>query len=396
MNNIRVCIVCDNLPPAYSGAGQQALTLASALTRIGVPAIVIGKTHHGLPTHQATDDVEVFRVSAFTPASGSRSLESLLTVGRLFARLIALRRQYDRILFFDPEGGFKNAWIILPLLHLCGKRTAARMTLMDSSDPAALRRKRFGYIRLFPYRLHHRIISVSTALSLSYEAVFGSRARLTFIPNGVDTTRFHPISAETKALLKAQLGLNPEYRYCTVVGRISYRKGFDIIIEAWREVASRFPDARLLLIGPWEDSYRRIGESSFIAGLQQRLEAWDLRSTVTWLGPSHEVERYLQASDVFLFASRREGCPNALLEAMASGLPIVSTRIDHITDDLITNETNGLITRSAPNEFAMAVNRVLGSPDLARSLGTRAVETAQREFAIESVAKRYAATLASV
>jgi glycosyltransferase involved in cell wall biosynthesis len=394
MNKVRVCIVCDNLPPAYSGAGQQALTLATAFTRIGVPTIVVGKTHQGLPAHQATDDVDVYRVTAF--ASGSHSLGSLLVVCRLFARLITLRRHYDRVLFFDPEGGFKNAWMILPLLHLCGKRTAARMTLLNSSDPAALRRKRFGFVRLFPYRLHHRIISISTALTLSYEAVFGSRARLTFIPNGVDTARFHPIPPETKAPLKTQLGLDPNHRYCTVVGRISYRKGFDIIIDAWRDVASRVPDARLLLIGPCEDSYRQIGEGRFIAGLHERLEAWGLRDTVTWLGTTEEVERYLQASDVFLFASRREGCPNALLEAMASGLPIVSTRIDHITDDLITDESDGLITRSAPDEFAAAVNRVLSSPDLARSLGTHAAETAQRNFAIEIVAKRYAAVLASV
>jgi glycosyltransferase involved in cell wall biosynthesis len=293
------------------------------------------------------------------------------------------------VLFFNPDGGLMHSWVLLPLLHILGKKTAMRMTLADSSDPSGLARRRFGRIRLLPYRLHHRVISISTALSLSYEAVFGRDRRLIRITNGVDTRRFSPASRAERDQQCRELGLDPALKYCIFVGRISHRKGVDLIVDAWRDVAARFPDARLLLVGPKRDEYRQVEDVEFIRKLEATIREHDLESSIVWTGHSDSPEQYFRVADAFLFASRREGLGNVVLEAMASAVPIVTTRLENITEDLIDAGVEGLVTTRDPREFADAIIRVLSSPELARDLGARARRKADTEFSIARTAERY-------
>jgi glycosyltransferase involved in cell wall biosynthesis len=385
---MKVCILGNNLYPVYSGGGLQALALATEFRRLGHSVFFVSKRYDGLPEYDRLRDIEVYRVK-YENVSYRSVLQLLRQIAAMARLLLRLRDRYDVVLFFNPDGGFLHAWVVLPLLHLLGKKTATRMTLLDGSDPARLARKGFSRLRLLPYRLHHRVISISTALSLSYESVFGRDPRLVRITNGVDTRRFRPVQSDERQVECRALGLDPSLRYCTFVGRIGYRKGVDILIEAWREVAPRFPDTRLLLVGPRREDYRQAHEAEFIGDLENRIRKYRLGETVVWAGKSDNVETYLRASDVFLFASRREGCPNALLEAMASGLPIVTTRMENITDDLITPDQEGLVTAEDPAAFAEALARVLTSPALASELGARARQRVEAEFSIGRTAERY-------
>ena len=386
----RVCIVVDNVPPAYSGAGQQALALAHATSDVGADTVIVGKRQRGLPAHVDSDGVEIFRVNA--GSAGYSPGRSLVEACRLFAKLVTLRGRYDVVLFFDPEGGFRNCWFILPLLHLMGKKTAARMTLLNASDPLTLKRKRFGSVRLIPYRLHNEIISISSGLSASYHAVFG-RQGLSYIPNGVDTDRFRPLPDQDRAALRQRLGLAADKLYACFVGRISYRKGVDVIVEAWQDVVTRVPNAVLLLVGPVADSYRNVQEDEFVKTLKHSIAAAGLESHVQWVGATTDVEQYLMASDIFLFASRREGCPNAVLEAMACGLPVVATRIEGVTDDLLTSGVDGIVTEPTAGALASATVEVLTSEDRRRDLGRRARERMVQRHSMGMTAHAYLNTL---
>jgi glycosyltransferase involved in cell wall biosynthesis len=390
--SLRICLVVHNLPPAYTGGGLQAVTLASELKRQGHSVFFVSQTHRRLPSRGSLDGIEVYRIDADT-ATERRLGQTLVHTAKLTRVLLRLRASYDVVLFFNPDGGFHNSWPVIALLHVLGKRTATRMTLLSSSDPSALRRRRFGFIHVLPYRLHHRVISISTALSLSHEDVFGRSKRLALIPNGVDTSRFKPVSAERKAELRRELGLEPHVRYAVFVGRISYRKGVDTLIDAWSRIAAEHKDVRLLMIGPRADEYRNVEEAKFLGDIEQRIARYGIGDSVLWVGRTEHVERYLQASDLFLFTSRREGCPNALLEAMACGVPIVTTRIPNITEDLVSAEADGLITAPDAASFAEAVLRLLSAPGLAQRLGTRAASKADTEFSISHTAARYAQVL---
>ena len=393
---VNVCIVGNNLYPVFTGGGVQAMTLAREFRRQGHGVFFITKRHKDLPNYDQVEGLDIYRVkyANLPPWSVVRIARQLAALTRL---LFKFRDRYDVVLFFNPDGGMLHSWVVFPLLHLLGKKTATRMTLLNSSsDPAGLARKRFPSIRLLPYRLHHRVISISTALSMSYESVFGSDSRLIRITNGVDTQKFHPAGHAERLAERRALGLDPDLRYCTFVGRVGHRKGVDVLIEAWRRVAPKFPDARLLLVGPTREDYREAHEAEYIAALEARIREYGISSSIVWTGRSDDVEGYLRASDAFVFASRREGCPNALLEAMASGLPIVTTRIPNITDDLIRHEQDGLITPPDPEPFAEALMRVLTSPELGARLGASARRRTEAEFSIDRTAEKYLETLGSL
>jgi len=382
-----LCIVVDNLPPAYSGAGQQALTLSKAFRRMGVDTVLVGKAMRGLPLAGVYEGVEVFRV----PSSPVRSLHvaHVHHAVRLLALLLQLRSRYDVVLFFDPEGGFRHSWLILPILHLLGKRTAARMTLIDSSDPVTLSRRRLGLLRLMPYRLHHRIVSISTALTRSYRQVFGTDSKLVSIPNGVDIERFRPITADERYRLRLELGLDQQRLYACFVGRISHRKGVDIIIEAWAQVVARVPTAVLLLVGPTADEYRNVGEADFVQQVSAAIARLGIENNVVWTGATTHVERYLQAADVFVFASRREGCPNAVLEALASGLPVVTAALPGITDDLISSGVDGVIAEPTAESLARETVALLRDQARRSEMSARARQRAVATYSIEASAMRY-------
>ena len=393
---VNVCIVGNNLYPVFTGGGVQALTLAREFRRLGHGVFFVTKKHGGLPDYDQVDGLDIYRIDYenLPPWKLATVLRQLWSLAR---RLWRFRDRYDVVLFFNPDGGMLHSWVIFPLLHLMGKKTATRMTLLNSSsDPVGLARKRFPTIRLMPYRLHHRVISISTALSMSYESVFGRDTRLVRITNGVDTRKFRPAEPGERDAERAALGLDAALTYCTFVGRIGHRKGVDLLVDAWREIAARFPNARLLLVGPTREDYRQTHEAEYIAMLDAKIQEYGIADRIVWTGKSDAVERFLRASDVFVFASRREGCPNALLEAMATGLPIVTTRIDHITDDLIRDGEDGLITAPEAGAFTAAVVRVLSSPALGAQLGWSARRRTEAEFSIGRTAEKYLATLGSL
>jgi glycosyltransferase involved in cell wall biosynthesis len=385
-------MVAANLPPAYSGAGLQAVTLAREFRRQGKEVVFITRAREGAPSHDSLDGFEVFRVR-YGDKPNPHLSEFCRQIAQLARLFFKLRNRYEVVMFFGPDGGLPHAWTLLPLMHACGKRTFTRMMLLNASDPIGLKRRRFGWIRLMPYRLHHGVISLSTALSKSYRSVFGSEDRLVCIPNGVDITRFRPLDAETRDALRLELGLDPRLLYCATVGRLSIRKGIDTLIDAWCHVVRLRPDARLVLIGPERDEHRNVEDRKCLKDIKEKVSAHGIGDTIVWTGRTDSVERYLQCADVFAFTSRREGCPNALLEAMACGLPIVTTEIQDITTDLVTDGQDALMVQQDADAVASALLSLIDNAALRCRLGAAARRRAESEFAIEITARRYLRTL---
>jgi len=129
-------------------------------------------------------------------------------------------------------------------------------------------------------------------------------------------------------------------------------------LPAWRQISARFPDAYLLLIGP-ELTGQAAAPLAFTQMFHEFMEreASDLR--VGWLGSQNHVEHYLRAGDLFVLPSLAEGLPNALLEAMAAGLPCLATDLAG-TREIITPEVNGLLVPPADSDaLASGLNRLL-------------------------------------
>ena len=178
------------------------------------------------------------------------------------------------------------------------------------------------------------------------------------IPNAVDTELFRP--AADRAQLKTRLGL-PE-KVVVHMGRLSYEKSIDQALRAFKLVVEHGEDAVLVIIGdgPGKSELESLAGE---LGLEKRVR-------FTGFIYGRELVEYLQASDVFLTASKSENMPLALLEAMATGLPILAVRSLGLTE-MVADKSNGYLL--APDDTsAMAEHtiKLLRDDELRRSFAT--------------------------
>lgn len=164
------------------------------------------------------------------------------------------------------------------------------------------------------------VFTVSDSLRRLALAVGADPARVRVVPNGVDTEKFRPVE---RAFARRQLGLAEEGPVLVSVGTLVERKGFHRVMAVLPRLRRSYPGLRYLVVGgagPEGD-----GE----AWLRQQAEDHGVADMVRFLGPMppESLRLPLSAADVFVLATRNEGWANVLLEAMACGLPVVTTDV---------------------------------------------------------------------
>ena len=256
-------------------------------------------------------------------------------------------------------------------LRSLGIPLAYSLTIAPALSKGRLKR----FIKLHMLRRHFRLMDAIIVQSAAHERwlrQIGFDGQIAVIPNGVDTARFRPTRDEGERLaLRKKLGFAPGDQVLTTIGAVTPRKGTDLLIEALRFVAARHPQARLVIIGIRSD---RIKPS--LADFRRRLEDLladpKLASRVRFTGIVDNVDEYLRASDLYVFASHREGFPNSILEAMASGLAIVTTPFIGIGEDFAEAGRHYLLAEHDPVSLASAVTTLLENPALRAALATEA------------------------
>src|SRR5581483_2031124 len=194
-------------------------------------------------------------------------------------------------------------------------------------------------------------------------------ARCLLVRNGVDRSLF------AREGPKAEL---PAGRTILFLGRHDSQKRIDVLLRAFAEIAPRLPDVRLVCAGKGPDA----------AKLQALARELGLEARVSFLGERGDVPQLLRAASVFCLPSAAEGMPNALLEALAAGVPCVATAIPGTTD-VVTHDVEALLVPvdDVP-ALAGALERVLKDEALARRLAASGLERIAREFDMEAVADR--------
>ncbi len=166
--------------------------------------------------------------------------------------------------------------------------------------------------------------------------------RITVIPNGVDTSRFR-LGDQAAARRELSLDSNP---LAVCVARLSHEKGVDVLVEAARSLAKALPDARIAVVG---DGPER-------AALETKIAEAGLRQQVRLVGavPHADVATWMTAADVVVMPSRREGHPNAAMEALACGRPLVSSRVGAL-GELVTAQRGATVPPQDPEALAAAL-----------------------------------------
>jgi len=196
-----------------------------------------------------------------------------------------------------------------------------------------------------------RVLSISSAIAGVATEVNGfRRAQIEVLPNPVDLERFHPPSGAERVRILQDLRLFPPGGPVAVcVARFDPIKGVDVLVNAWPRVLDSFPTATLLLVG---DGPERKSLQAHVDGLRGR-------DRIRFLGYHADVERLLRCADVAVVPSRSEGFSLAALESMATGLPVVATRVGGIPE-IVSECVNGyLVQPEDPEAMARAIVRAL-------------------------------------
>jgi glycosyltransferase involved in cell wall biosynthesis len=219
-------------------------------------------------------------------------------------------------------------------------------------------------------------------------ALGASPALTEVVPYGVDAAQFHPIPA-ARTDVRARLGIGPEAPLVLAVGRLVRKKGFEYLIDAMALLAGSAPAAVLVIAGGGD----------LEPELRARATRAGLGGRVHFPGPvDHaDVARLLAAADVVAVPSVRDdygnvdGLPNVVLEAMASGTPVVASRTGGIGDVVRDGETGRLVPERDVRALADALAAWLRSPAERTAVGLRARRAVQAQFLWTRVAERFEA-----
>ena len=172
----------------------------------------------------------------------------------------------------------------------------------------------------------------------------------------------------------------------TTMGRLIPEKGFDVLIEAFSAVSRELPEYKLVIMGegPLKENLKNLAKEK---GLEDR---------VIFTGAVSDAVKRCSESSLFVLSSRSEGMPNALLEAMACGVPCVSTDCRMGPSELIENEVNGLLVPVDDAEaMAQAMLRILKDKELSEKLSSNALKI-RETYSLDSVCKKWLSYLSEL
>jgi glycosyltransferase involved in cell wall biosynthesis len=291
-------------------------------------------------------------------------------------RLVRLmrRERFDLIMTYTQHSNL----IAIPLAWVAGVplRIASNRGCIDGMPP-------------WLSRMHGKMINSSLATCLVANSEHVRRqaislekvdpAKIVVIPNGVPLTS--EINREkARAQVCAEFNLPANVHLLVTVGRLTRQKGHVYLIQAMPRILQAHPNTHLLLIGEGE---LRQSLSNLAADL-------GVSAAVHFLGLRADVGRLLSAADVFVFPTLWEGMPNALLEAMAAGIPVAASSIPETREILKDGENGLLFTVEDAQAAAEAIQRLLGDRALRERLGKAGREYVVAHFSIEQMVSAYA------
>jgi len=408
---LRVAMVIQRFRPYFSGQGVQVEGLCRALARRGVDCTVITARRvadgpvegRSAPAREQADDYSVRRLRCDVPgfpftARDTRWWTPVFGL-RTYGALLGLRGAVDVIHVHGLTDGLYGAWRFARRARL---PIVLELTLAGTDDPLAMRAnpQRFQRWRRSMYDRCDGYVAMSAALASRYREAGLPIERLRVIPQGVDTVRFAP---GDRRAARATLGLDGSSGPVAVfTGSLIERKGIDLLMRAWARIHAELPDARLLLVG----KNRFPGEPEVEGALDAAFRALPepAKASVLAVGLVPDVERYLQAADVFLFPSRREGFGTAIIEAMACGLPCVIGELPGISDFILergaaqVSAAGGapppdgfVVPQESVERLSSVTLELLRSPALRASVGEAARARAATAFDMEQIAASYVA-----
>ena len=411
MSNLRIYIATALFHPLVGGVQRQVLEQARNLRKKGYMATIITLRYDKTwPSQEVMEGVPVIRVAGAVLGGREklpRLFQKLCYVMAMVVVGCALwrhRKDYDILHVYQLN------LLALPTTFVCwladkpmiiGVRcadsvkstishdkvslaigpldaTAAWLQVngpnREGADLAALERLGKPVVkgtRLLLQHINAVVIILSSRMKDYLVAHDFSLPNVQLIPNGVDTLSFHPTFVDTFFDVRAQV--------VVCVCRLCYQKGIDVLLQAWYLIHGQAPQARLIIVG----------DGPLRSQLENMAKALGITNSIEFTGMQSDVAAQLHRGGLAVLPSRWEGMPNAVLEAMASGLPCVATRVSG-SEDIIQHRVNGLLVE--PEDYqgmAQALLSLLRDPALAQKYGYHARAAIEKHYSLERITDMY-------
>lgn len=212
--------------------------------------------------------------------------------------------------------------------------------------------------------------------------------KIVVIPNGVslefrltpeDTLSKRASVTAARQRLREVLGISQQAQLILSVGRLTDQKGYIYLIDAMPFVLGRFPDALVFLIG----------DGSARQGLEERVQKLGIGDAVRFLGTRSDIPALLAAADIFALPSISEGMPNALLEAMGMGVPVVASSLGCVKEVVTHGETGCLVSPGDATALGESIVCLLENMDLRMRLGRAGRALVENKYTLEQMCESY-------
>jgi glycosyltransferase involved in cell wall biosynthesis len=371
---IDICMFSYYFPPQYSGAALQAISLARKLRERGLDISFLTINHNGLPGEETLDGFKVFRLHEGEGNHGEFTLWR--NMWKFFKKY---RPSYDII--HSHGANYRNS-IIGPLSRLLKIKSIVKISLAND-DLYGLGSGRSGLLHKYFISMVDRYISISTNITREMLGLSLSESKIRQIPNGVDVDRFYPASRDEKRNLRKEFGLPLDGLMLLYIGVIDERKNVRWLIDMWNKFHNEYPGF-LVVVGPVsrEDSDKRLYNS--LKEYQKRIN-----KKLFFFEHTDQIEAFYSMADIFILPSINEGMPNVVLEAMASGLPCLVSRVSG-AEDFLDNKNGFIFNVHKPETFLNGL-KVLQDDSARAETGKIARSTVVESHSIEKISDQYAA-----
>lgn len=362
--------------PVVGGAQVQVQQLSSALAAQGWPVSILTRRHsyahpQGLPGEDRYGGILVRRV--FSRGNGKTgSLLFVINGLRFFLRL------RTKAIYHAHDTGAAG-WLAVAARYLTGGRCLIKLRTGKVAYKQSLRSRitRWQFKALL--RLADRVIVVNREVRDYLRSLGIPGERVVWIPNGVDVERFCPASADQKIQACEALGLRGARHIVLYVGRLEYMKGVDVLLRAWCELKPAERAGNVLLL---------VGDGPEREALEQMAARFQLGSSVIFTGEQQNVQAYYQAADLFVLPSRTEGLSNALIEAMACGLPVVVSDVGGAKDLVDEGQSGCFFPSEDASALAGRLGYLLSIPEAWADYGRAARASVEAKASLAAVARQ--------
>lgn len=371
---MRILLLNSEYPPIGGGAGNASANIARGLASLGHEVTVLTARFSNLPRFEQHGGVTIHRIPALRRrqdrSGAAEQLAFILSASFWTLGWARQNRPHAALAFFGVPSG-AAAWALKKLY-----RIPYIVSLRGGDVPG---------FRPYDFKTYHKLIgpflrviwhdaSAVVANSQGLRALalaFDSSIEIPIIPNGVDAADY---AAGDRQWSPPRL---------LSVGRVVHQKGLDLGLRALAQLKDLDWEWRIAGDGPQTDALQSLARE---LGIAERVVF------LGWQSREDLIKWYHQAN-LFLFPSRHEGMPNAVLEAMASGLPIAATRIAGSEELVVEGETGLLVQAGNVDELRDALRKLLTNPALREKLGAASRQRVEQHYTWQKAAEQYEAFL---